>query len=254
MQIPSRTRSRPVRPRSRESEHGLARQSANAARERLRVAHALAGVPKIHAAFAEGSVSFSKVRAMTRVATPENEDLLLNIARHGTAYHVERFVSQYRRIETLSEPGAAAAIHERRELTHYYDDDGCLVIRARLPAEQGALVVKALELAMDVAVGEGDSEITAETSDDGVTANGVSLGQTSETPSQREPIGARRADALCDIAESYLNHPENAGSTADRYQVVVHESEDGSTHRERALRFRGNVRADCLRLLHDDHR
>jgi len=64
----------------------------NAARERLRVAHALARLPKISAAFSDGSLSFSKVRAMTRVATADNEDLLLNIALYGTAYHVERSV------------------------------------------------------------------------------------------------------------------------------------------------------------------
>ena len=75
----------------------------NAARERLRMAHALVDLPKIRAGFAEGSLSFSKVRAMTRVATPENEDLLLNIAHHGAAHHVERFVSQYRRVEKLQE-------------------------------------------------------------------------------------------------------------------------------------------------------
>ena len=57
----------------------------NAARERMRMAHALVGLPKISAGFSEGTLSFSKVRAMTRIATPENEDMLLNIAHHGTA-------------------------------------------------------------------------------------------------------------------------------------------------------------------------
>jgi len=170
----------------------------------LRVAHALAGLPNIQAAFAEGSVSFSKVRAMTRVATPDNEDLLLNIARHGTAYHVERFVQQYRRVEKLAEPGAAQELHDSRELTYRYDADGCLVINARLPGDQGELVLRALERAMDNA--------TADTADD----------VTAETSGEREPVAARRADALCDMAETYLNHPESAGSTADRYQVVVH--------------------------------
>ena len=177
----------------------------NAARERLRMAHALVHLPKIRAGFAEGSLSFSKVRAMTRVATPENEDLLLNIAIPGAAQHVERFVSQYRRIEKLQEPGSAQELHEHRELTHYYDGEGCLVIKARLPAEQGELVVKALERAME--------------QDD--------AGQKDESE-EREPIAARRADALCAVVETYLNHPENAGSTADRYQVVVHVPADGA--------------------------
>jgi len=50
---------------------------------------------------------------------------------------------------------------------------------------------------------------------------------TAETSGEREPIAARRADGLCEMAETYLNHPDNAGSTADRYQVVVHVTADG---------------------------
>lgn len=69
-----------------------------AAREKVRVAHALAGLPKISDAFREGRLSYSKVRAMTRIATPANEDYLLMIARHGTASHMERLVSRYRRV------------------------------------------------------------------------------------------------------------------------------------------------------------
>ncbi len=175
----------------------------NAARERLRMAHALVQLPKIREGFREGRLSFSKVRAMTRVATPENEDLLLNIAKHGAAYHVERFVSHYRRIEKLQEPAFTQDLLEQRELTHYHDGDGCLVIKARIPAEQGELVVKALERAM-------------EQQDAG----------PAEDTEERQPVAARRADALCEVAESYLNHPENAGSTADRYQVVLHVQAD----------------------------
>ncbi|MDJ0938248.1 MAG: DUF222 domain-containing protein [Woeseiaceae bacterium] len=180
----------------------------NAARERLRIAHALVKVSKIRAAFAEGTVSFSKVRAMTRIATTENEDLLLNIAHHGTAYHVERFVSQYRRVEKLQQLDHAQELYERRELTYRYDEDGCVVIKARLPAEDGELVIRALERAVAL-------------------PDVVPSGETSEG---RETVSARRADALREVAETYLNNPENAGTTADRYQVVVHVREDGDAH------------------------
>ena len=63
-----------------------------AAREKVRVAHALDGVPKIAAAMARGELSYSKVRALTRVATTATEDALLMIALHGTAHHVETVV------------------------------------------------------------------------------------------------------------------------------------------------------------------
>jgi hypothetical protein len=63
-----------------------------AAREKLRVAHALEGLPRIAASMAAGKLSYSKVRAMTRVADGANEEYLLNIALHATAHHVEKLV------------------------------------------------------------------------------------------------------------------------------------------------------------------
>jgi hypothetical protein len=117
----------------------------NAAREKVRVAHALAALPKINEAFSSGKLSYSKVRAMTRIADQTNEDYLLMIAEHGTAHHVEKLVSKYRTAKRLQDADIANEQYKQREVTHYYDHDGCLVIKARLPAEQGALIVKALE-------------------------------------------------------------------------------------------------------------
>ena len=121
----------------------------NAAREKVRVAHCLAELPKISATLEKGEISYSKVRAMTRVATTENEDFLLMIARHGTAYHMEKLISKTRWVKRLQDAQNSNNQHEHREVTFSYDEDGSLVIRARLPAEQGALVLKALEMAMD---------------------------------------------------------------------------------------------------------
>ena len=75
----------------------------NAAREKVRVANALGELPKISASFSKGEISYSKVRAMTRVATADNEDYLLMIAHHGTAYHVETLVRKYRRARKLQD-------------------------------------------------------------------------------------------------------------------------------------------------------
>ena len=177
-----------------------------AAREKVRVARALAKLPKIDGGLAKGELSYSKVRAMTRIADETNEDYLMMIAKHGTAHHVEKLVSKYRWAKRLQDTEAANEQYRDRELSHYYDHDGCLVIKARLPAEQGALIVKALEMAMEkqyVGARRAGDDVTAETSD-------------------RDPIGARRADALADIAETYMNNDESSGSTADRYQVIVH--------------------------------
>ncbi len=186
-----------------------------AAREKVRIAHALAELPKISEAFARGALSYSKVRAMTRIADEKNEDYLLMIAKHGTAHHVEMLVSKYRTAErthmgiNLQDPEIANEQYNNREVTHFYDHDGCLVIKARLPAEQGALIVKALEMVMDASFAE------AGAGGDDVADKDVPAGTS-------EPIAARRADALAEIAETYMNNNESSGSTADRYQVVVH--------------------------------
>ena len=51
--------------------------SLGAAREKVRVAHALVDLPLISSAFRQGQISYSKVRAMTRVAAADNEEYLL---------------------------------------------------------------------------------------------------------------------------------------------------------------------------------
>ena len=111
-----------------------------AAREKVRVAHALKDLPQISDAFRHGTVSFSKVRAMTRVATPENEDYLMMIARHGTASHVERLVKQFRkvkRIEALEQENQRHALRELNWFVATYFDDGSYVFRARLTPRAG---------------------------------------------------------------------------------------------------------------------
>jgi hypothetical protein len=184
----------------------------NAAREKVRVAHALAELPLISEAFRKGQVSYSKVRAMTRIADESNEDYLLMIANHGTAHHVEKLVSQYRRCKRMQDVGNANEIHKNRELYYFHDEDGSLVVKARFPAEQGALILNALDMAMEVA-GNENSDVTA------------------ETP-EPETYSTRRADALAEIAETYMQTEPVPASTADRYQVVVHVTAETSPSQE----------------------
>ena len=180
----------------------------NAAREKVRVAHALKGLPAIAAAFGSGRLSFSKVRALTRIAESKNEAELLELALYATAAQVEKLVRGYRRAGGFAEREQAMAHHAARELKYYHDEEGCLVIRARLPAEQGAVVLKALEAAMD-AQPPNENEDAIED----VTA------VTSE-PENR--FAQRRADALATMAETTLLHGPESQSSAERYQVVVH--------------------------------
>jgi hypothetical protein len=103
-----------------------------AARERVRVARALGALPRLADALARGELSYAKVRALTRVATPETEERLLAVGRAGTACHVERIVRGWRRVDALAEARETTQRHKSRALHVYEDDDGMVVIRGRL--------------------------------------------------------------------------------------------------------------------------
>jgi hypothetical protein len=185
-----------------------------AAREKVRVAHALEELPRICAAMERGELSYSKARALTRVACAQTEEYLLRIALHGTAAHVEKVVRQYRRAKEAEELSREARQQASRKVTYFYDDDGSLVLKGRLPADIGALLIKALDAAVnDPAV----RDISAET-----PAQQVAWGVVVEASDERASWGARRADALGRIAESFLQHGAEALNPADRQQIVVH--------------------------------
>ncbi|MGH7355640.1 MAG: DUF222 domain-containing protein, partial [Candidatus Rokuibacteriota bacterium] len=114
-----------------------------AAREHVRVARALGTLPRLSQALARGELSYSKVRELTRVATPETEEQLLAVGRAGTAEHVERIVRGWRRMDRKAEAQEAARRHEGRALHVYQDGDGMVVVRGRLEPEVGAVLVQA---------------------------------------------------------------------------------------------------------------
>src|SRR5438309_5623320 len=120
-----------------------------AARERVRVAHALGTLPRLARALARGKLSYSKVRALTRVATPDTEERLLAVGRAGTAEHVERIVRGWRRVDRLAEAKETARRHTSRALHVYQDGDGMVVIRGRLDQEVGAVLLQALAAARE---------------------------------------------------------------------------------------------------------
>lgn len=121
--------------------------SIGPAREKVRVARCLGSLPLISQALASGELSYSKVRALTRVATPDNEADLLSFAHHGTTSHVERLVRLWRRVDRSVDSQAARA--ERRGLSVWLTDDGSYAVRGRLCPEVGALLLKTLEAGED---------------------------------------------------------------------------------------------------------
>ena len=113
-----------------------------AAREYVRVASALVDLPLLDAAFAAGRLSYSKVRAATRVADRVAEQTLLDQALVHTASQLERLVRGYRKAE-----GSGVDQQRLRRARWFFDDEGMLVLTARLSADEGAIVVAALEQA-----------------------------------------------------------------------------------------------------------
>src|SRR5688572_14274374 len=168
-----------------------------AAREKVRVANALGTLPRLAGALASGELSYSKVRALTRVATPETEERLLAVGRTGTAEHVERIVRGWRRVDRIAENRESIRQQRSRALHVYPDEDGMVVIRGRLTPEVGALLMRALEAARETV---------------------RKPHRVEDTPS----MGQQQADALALLAETALHHGLDPGAPGERYQVVVH--------------------------------
>src|SRR2546426_3733853 len=172
-----------------------------AARERVRVARALATLPRLAAALARGELSYAKVRALTGVATPETEERLLAVGRSGTAEHVERIVRGWRRVDRLAEARETAHRHSSRALHVYQDEDGMVVIRGRLAPEVGAVLVQALAAAREAL---------------------YQRAHASDVPAETPTTAQQQADALVLVAETALHHRIAPGTPGERYQVVVH--------------------------------
>jgi len=177
-----------------------------AAREKVRVARALPTLPRLAQALARGELSYAKVRALTRVATPATEERLLAIGRAGTAEHVERIVRGWRRMDRKAERDEATRQHTSRALHVYPVEDGTVTIRGRLSPEAGALLMKALSAARQ-ALNKRAHRETA---------------QPAEVSADPPTMAQQQADALQLLAETALHRGIDPGTPAEHYQVVVH--------------------------------
>jgi hypothetical protein len=140
--------------------------------------------------------------------------VLLNVAWHGTAWHVETQVRLYRQVKRREALAQENLRHAQRELSWHVDDSGFWVFRGRLTPEQGAVIAKALEAAMDA-----DFEETR-----GVPPE-VHKDLERSIPYDQgfsEPVAQRRADALERVAASYLAGLEADSTGGDRYTINIH--------------------------------
>ena len=187
------------------------------ARDKLRVARALEHLPVVTREFGEGKVSYSKVRALTRIATPENEADLVELAEHATAAQVERVVRGYRRARNAGDDRSDAdRQHAERFLRIELDDgpdrDGSYVVSGRIPADVAAAILTALEAARALVPRPEESE--AEESE----------AEESEEGGPAEPLhhGALNVDALAMMAETWLAHGPASRKGGDHHMVTVY--------------------------------
>jgi hypothetical protein len=120
-----------------------------AAREKVRVARALEELPATSEAMARGRISLCAARALTRVATPENEVELLEAADGCTVAKLEKMVRAYRVGSAEDEAERERRQWDSRTLSVFFGDDGMAVVSGRLTAEVGALFMRAMDAASD---------------------------------------------------------------------------------------------------------
>ena len=197
---------------------GVTRMTAS---EKVRAARALEDLPLISEAMGRGDLSFSKVRALTRVATPENEAELLAFARAGSAASLERLARSWKTMDRAGEQRAEQLRHRMRSFSVFPDGEGMYLVRGRLTPEVAAVLMRAVEAAGDALYA--------------VRAAGDDAAQDDERPDPEQ----RRADAVGLLAERALaagfggEDVPVSGSRAERYQVVLHvEPETLSAHGE----------------------
>ena len=203
------------------------------AREKVRVAQALERLPLLSKKMRSGQLSYSKVRALTRVATGENELELMEFALHGTASHVESLVRAWKRVDRVEEQLQERKRHSTRSLSLYADESGMYVLRGRLDPEVGALLMRALEAAGEAVYGRaGGSDVRT----GGCDASEIEPPTAGQRCADAIGLLAERAlqgglgGSVMNVAES-IGEAEFSGSSngsvapigrADRFQVVLH--------------------------------
>jgi len=204
------------------------------AREWVRIARALPQLPRISAAMQAGELSFSKVRALTRQATPANEEALLELAHASSASYLEQTLRRFKALDDARELTVERIRHRNRSFSIYIDTDGTYVVKGRLEPEVGALLMRAVEAASDALFrnekkaareGAGGTSGCGEDDDDSRRDR-----DDDDSPCDCDPSGPitpaqRRADAVGLIAERALGAgftEGGSGSRAERYQVMLH--------------------------------
>jgi hypothetical protein len=214
---------------------GVTRNTAN---EKVRAARALEALPLISEAMGRGEISFSKVRALTRAATRENEAELLTYARAASTASLERLVRGWKTLGRLEEAKAERLRHRLRSFSVFPSEDGMYVVKGVVSPEVGALLMRAIEAAGDALYREQPRSGSGGHPDDAerpapeqlrADALGLVAEQALVAGFGRQGLGrsVEGEGSGCDresapVGEEGDGHAPISGSRAERYQVVLH--------------------------------
>ncbi len=179
--------------------------------EMVRAGHALEELPCLRAAFAEGRLSFDKIRAVTRVALPADEEMWTGVALHASGGQLARICRGVRRAFDVDDPRRAGDPLLNRGVRVWWRDDGMLELMAVLPAEDGAIVMAAIEAAAQ--------RIAAE-------ERQVPSPDQPELAAEHRTYPMLRADAFVRVCEAWVASAAQEPVVAPTTQVVVHVSAD----------------------------
>jgi hypothetical protein len=162
------------------------------AREKVRVARALGVLSKIDQAFADGKLSYAKVRALTRVTTPETEERALMVAAAATGAQLERICRRLRHASEMEKEQGTERRFRGRVL-----GDGLVKLEIVVTSDEADLVVQAVERAQKQMAGEATPRPTA-------------------------------ADGLMEVVGSYVAGRSDAGAAAPAgsAEIVIHVESD----------------------------
>jgi hypothetical protein len=174
------------------------------AAEKVRVAQALRLLPLSRATFERGELSYTQVRAFTRFASADNESELLPLVRSCSGEQIERLGRGISRAKAADDPDHVE--QARHGVTVSYDYDGTFVLTARLPAEQGAIVLAALETCqeqLELAAREPSAE-------------------TSATAPKASRPRVSRQQALLQVAQDWLDSQSESVRRRSKPRLTAH--------------------------------
>jgi hypothetical protein len=186
------------------------------AREKVRVARALGTLPAIDEALRSARLSYAKVRALTRVATPDNEGTLLEMALIATGAQLERLCRGYRGVldaERVPQP-------EERSVRSRMLPGGMVRLELVLEPDEADLILRAVERAREVQAQEMRAQQAAPLKQEAPAEAAETAGLSAETSRPS------RADGAVKVAESFLAGNPVRGTGGERFQVMVHLDQD----------------------------